>query len=296
MSPYKLAEKNIFRTWFLITVFLIFVAVLGYLLAYLFQARFLLWFAFFLAFFMSFLSWFQGDKIALALAGAKKINKDDYPELFRIVENITITADLPMPEVYLIEGRVLNAFATGKKPAKSAVAVTRGLLEIMEKRELEGVIAHELSHIKNRDTLVMLFAIILAGFVAILSDFFFRLSIWGTVDDNRRNNNLLFFFLGLALAVLAPIFAQLIQLAISRKREYLADASGALLTRDPEGLASALEKIAKMEKYSLNVSPAISPLFFAPLKSKSKFKNWFINLFSTHPPIEERIKALRSMI
>lgn len=296
MSPYRLAEKNIFRTWLLITIFLIFIAVLGYLLAYLFQARFLLWFAFFFAFFMSFLSWLQGDKIALKLAGAKKVTKNEYPELFRIVENLIITADLPMPEIYIIKSRALNAFATGRNPKQSAIAVTRGLLEVMDKRELEGVIAHELSHIKNRDTLVMLFAVVLSGFVAILSDFFFRLSIWGAIDDDRKNNNFLFFFLGLALAILAPIFAQLIQLAISRKREYLADASGALLTRDPEGLARALEKIAKMQKYSLNVSPAISPLFFAPLKSNSKLKNWFINLFSTHPPIEERIKALRSMI
>jgi len=296
MSPYRLVEKNIWRTWLLITVFIIFVVILGYLFAYLFQARYILWFAFFLALFMSFLSWFQGDKIALSLAGARKITKDEYPELFRIVENLTITANLPMPEVYLIESKALNAFATGRNPQKSAIAVTRGLLETMEKRELEGVIAHELSHIKNRDTLVMLFGVILAGFVAILSDFFLRLSIWGANESERRQNNILFFFVGLVLAILAPIFAQLIQLAISRKREFLADASGALLTRDPEGLARALEKIAQMEKYSLNVSPAISPLFFAPLKSKSKLKNWFINLFSTHPPIEERIKALRSMI
>ncbi len=295
MSPHRIVEKNIFRTWFLITIFTIFVVVLGYFLAYLFQARYLLWVSLFLALFMSFISWFQGDKIALTLAGAKKISKDEYPELFRIVENLVITAGLPtMPSVYLIESRALNAFATGKNPKKSSIAVTQGLLENMEKREIEGVIAHELSHIKNRDTLVMLFAIVLTGFVAILSDLFLRLSFWSS--DNDRKNNPIFFLIGLVLAILAPIFAQLIQLAISRKREFMADASGVLLTRDPEGLARALEKIAKIERYSLDVSPAISPIFFAPIKSKNKLKSWFLNLFSTHPPIEERIKILRSMI
>jgi len=295
MSPYRFAEKNIFRTWLLVSVFIIFVAAIGYLFAYLFKSPTILWVALFLAVFMSLLSWLRGDKIVLALSGAKKITKNEYPEVFRIIENLTITANLPMPEVYLIESRALNAFATGKSPKKSVIALTRGLLEVMERRELEGVIAHELSHIKNRDTLLMLFAVILAGFVGILSDFFLRMSIWGEGDENRKNN-LIFFLIGLVLAILAPIFAQLIQLAISRKREFLADASGALLTRDPEGLAMALEKIAKLEKHALNVSPAISPLLFAPLSTKNKFKNWLINLFSTHPPIEERIKALRSMV
>lgn len=298
MTAYRQVEKNIFRTWLLITIFIIFISALGYLLAYLFKSPYILWLALFFALLTSFISWLQGPKIVLALAGAKKISKDDYPELFRLVENVAITAGLPStPEIYIIPTKALNAFATGKNPQKSYIAFTTGILNVLERRELEGVIAHEISHIKNRDTLVMLIAAILAGSVAILSDFFLRLSIYGhRNDEERKQLNPLFIILGIILAILAPIIAQLIQLAISRKREFLADASGALLTRDPIGLANALEKLERYERNEMDISPAISSLFFVSPQSKHTIRKWLINLFSTHPPIEERIKALKNML
>lgn len=297
MSPYRQKEINLLKSWFLISVFVGFVSLLGYLLSYLTGSREIFWVAAFLAIFLSLLSWFNGDKIVLKLAGARKINKDEAPEIFRIVENVSLSAGLVKPpELYIIPSNALNAFATGKNPKKSYVAVTSGLINSLTKRELEGVIAHEISHIKNRDILVMLFAAILSGCVAILADFFLRAGLFSYEDRERRSINFVFIIVGAILAFLAPIFAQLIQLAISRQREFLADASGALLTRDPEGLASALEKIAQLEKQELDVSPAISPLFFVTPKTKHGLRKWFTNLFSTHPPIEERIKALRRML
>lgn len=232
--------------------------------------------------------YFQGSKLALSVNGAKQIEKRDNPRLWRIVENLSITEGLPMPQVYVMDDPAPNAFATGRDPKHSAVCATSGLLDMMNDSELEGVMAHELGHIKNYDMRVNTVAFILAGIISMIADFFFRISIFG--DDERESNQLMM-ILALVAIVLAPIAASLIQLSISRRREYLADATGALTTRYPEGLESALQKIGRAGSATRRQNTATAHMFFAnPLKGHS-----FLNLFSTHPPIEARIKALKEM-
>ncbi len=249
---------------------------------------------------MSLGSYFYSDKLVLATSGAKLIEKKDNPTLYRIVENLAIGDGLPEPRIYIINDPSPNAFATGRDPKHAVVCVTTGILERLNKVELEGVIAHELSHVKDYDTRLMAVVAILVGFVAIIADFFMR-SLWfggmRSRDDDRGGNNAqaIFLVIGIVFAVLSPIVATLIQLAVSRKREFLADASGALLTRYPEGLASALEKISKDPTPLKNATNATAHLFIVnPFKGKDA-KAWFAGLFDTHPPIEERIKILRSM-
>lgn len=291
---YTLAENNIRKTYILMSLFLIFVIGLGWLFSQIFQNSFILYLAVFFAFFQSFLSYWYSDKIVLMMTGAKKIEKKDNPELYRIVENLCITAGLPLPKIYIIDDPQPNAFATGRDKNHAVIAVTRGLLERLERVELEGVIAHELAHIGNKDTLIQTISVVLVGFVAILADWFLRISFWGGFGqrrkDRERGYNILVLF-GILAAILAPIAAQLIHFAISRKREFLADATGALITRYPEGLARALEKISQYP-YSMKVaSQATAHLFIVnPFRGEK-----FANLFSTHPPIEERIKVLRQM-
>ena len=296
---YTQAEKNIRKTWILITSFLIFVIFLGWIFARVFNSSLILYFAVFLAFLQSFISYWYSDKIVLAMTGAKPVEKKDNPELYRIVENLCITAGLPVPKIYIIDDDQPNAFATGRDKNHAVIAVTRGLLERLEKVELEGVIAHELAHIGNKDMLLQTVTVTLVGFVAILSDWFLRLSSWGIWigkrDSERNNASSIFAILAIVAAILAPLIAQLIHFAISRKREFLADATGALITRYPEGLARALEKIASYPYSMKNASMATAHLFIAnPLRGKEK-QSWLAKLFSTHPPIEERIKALREM-
>ncbi len=241
---------------------------------------------------MNIFAYWKSDTIALSVSGAKPANESQYAELHRIVENLSITAGLPKPRVYIIDDVAPNAFATGRNPKHSAVAVTTGLLQVLEKNELEGVIAHELSHIGNRDILVSTVAVVLAGFVTIVADFFLRSQLFGMGhrDDDSKAGGILM-IVGLVLAILAPIFATLIQLAVSRKREFLADASGALLTRYPEGLANALKKISAYARPMHKASNATAHLFIAnPFGSKAA--NGLRNLFSTHPPVEARIKIL----
>ena len=234
-------------------------------------------------------SYYASDKLALSINNAKQIEKSDAPELWRIVENLAITTGLPMPKVYIINDPALNAFATGRDPNHAAVAVTTGLLESLNKQELQGVLAHELGHVQNYDIRVSMLAFGLVAAVSIISDMVLRMMIWGGDDDN--NSNPIAMVIGIIALILAPLVATMIQLAISRKREYLADATGALTTRYPEGLASALEKIRDNAQPMQKQSPSTAHLFFAnPLSKKS-----FNNLFSTHPPIEERIAALRGM-
>lgn len=243
----------------------------------------------------SFGSYYFSDKMILGMSNAKEIQKKDHPQLFRIVENLCIGQGIPRPKIYIINDTAPNAFATGRDPKHAVVCVTTGLLQKLSKVELEGVIAHELSHISNYDIRLMSIVVILVGTVALLADFFMR-SMWYRGNDrDSKNSNSLFIVIGIALAILSPIIATLIQLAISRKREYLADASGSLLTRYPEGLASALEKISR-DKEPLEVANnATAHLYIAnPLKDKET-THWFAGLFNTHPPIEERIKILRSM-
>ncbi|MGC9048856.1 MAG: M48 family metallopeptidase [Patescibacteria group bacterium] len=294
---YTYAESNTRKTWLLMTGFLVLIIGLGWLFSYLFDNQIILIIALIFAFSQSFLSYWYSDKIVLAMTRAKPIEKRDNPELYRIVENLCLTAGLPLPKIYIIDEPQPNAFATGRDASHAVVAVTRGLLEKLEKSELEGVIAHELSHIGNKDMLLQTVVVILVGVVAILSDFFLRISFWGGLKrrDERDSGEAILMFLGLLAALLAPIAAILIQLAISRKREFLADAGGALLTRYPEGLARALEKISTDQNYLKVANNSTAHLFIVnPFRGKQT-TNWVTKLFMTHPPIEERIRALRGM-
>jgi len=245
---------------------------------------------------MSITSYWYSDKIVLSMARATLIKKEDNPELYRVVENLCITAGLPLPKIFIINESQLNAFATGRDKNHAVIAVTRGLLQRLNKTELEGVIAHELSHIGNKDMLLSTVIVVFVGVIALLSDFFLRITFWG---GGRRNNNddnkagALLLILGVAAAILAPLAATLIRLAISRKREFLADADGALLTRYPEGLASALKKIDDDVTPMRVANNATAHLYIDSPFNLRQHNNWFVKLFSTHPPIEERVKALR---
>lgn len=235
------------------------------------------------------ITYISGSRLALAVNGAKEIQKGDNPRLWRIVENLSITEGLPMPRVYIMDDPAPNAFATGRDPSHSAVCTTTGLLDIMEDSELEGVLAHELSHIKNYDIRVSMIAFALTAVISLIADIMLHLA-WFR-NDNRENNNQVFLLMGIAGAILAPLVATMIQLAISRQREYLADASGALATRYPDGLASALEKIGSHGSATKRQNTATAHLFFAnPLRSGS-----IAGLFSTHPPVQDRIARLRDM-
>jgi heat shock protein HtpX len=241
-----------------------------------------------IAIFQILISYYKGDKLVLKITGAKPATKPRYTRLINIVEGLSIAAGIPAPKVYVIESPDINAFATGRDPKHASIAVTTGAIEKLNKEELEGVIGHELSHIKNYDIRFMTLVSVLIGLVVIISNMFLR-SLWFRDRDRDRDSGI-FLVIGLALAIIAPIAVKLIQLAISRKREFLADASSAQLTRYPEGLASALEKIKMYNEGKLEVSDAVAPLFIAEPK-----KRWYTNLFSTHPTIEERIKRLREM-
>lgn len=245
---------------------------------------------------VSFSSYFYSDKLVIASSGAKQATKKDYHDLYVAVEDMSIASGLPMPKVYVVDDPSPNAFATGRDPHHAAVVATTGLLAILKKSELEGVIGHEMSHVKNYDTRLMGVVAILVGSLAILSDVFLR-SMWFRGNDDRDNNNGILMLIGIILAILSPVIAMLIQFAVSRKREFLADADGALLTRYPKGLADALEKIAANPRILQHASNATAHLYIEnPFKADTGRKtNWLANLFSTHPPIEERIKILREM-
>jgi len=292
-SLYTQQEKNIKRTYLLFSAFLILIIGIGWIFSYVFNSQYILYFAVIFSALSSFISYWYSDKIALSMSRAIPVkSKEENPYLWNMVENLCITAGLPMPKLYIIPESQINAFATGRNPQNAAIAVTEGALSKLENEELEGVLAHELSHIGNRDILVSTIAVVLAGIISILADFFLRMTFWSRGDRDRDNNGI-FMLIGIALAILAPIGATLIQLAISRKREFLADAAGALLTRYPEGLANALEKIQKDESPMRAASDATAHLWISnPFKNKM---SGFHKLFMTHPPIEERIKALRGM-
>ena len=292
---YTHQDSNKRRTYLLFAFFLITVIGLGWVFSYVFNSQGILVFAVAFSSITAIISYWSSDKIALSLARAKQIKeKNENPYLWNMVENLCITAGLPMPRVYTTPERQINAFATGRDPEHAAIAVTEGALERLENEELEGVLAHELSHVGNRDILVSTVAVILAGVISLLADFFLRSMLWGGFRsrDNDRAGGILM-LVGIALSILAPIGAMLIQLAISRKREFLADASGVLLTRYPEGLARALEKIAG----------DTSPMKFAAhdstahlwLDNPYKKTSWFHKMFQTHPPIGDRIKTLREL-
>ena len=289
---YNIADSNSRKTFFLITLFLIFVILLGWLFSYVLDSTAILYIAVIFSIATSISSYWFSDKIVLNATKAQPIKKEDNPELYRIVENLAITAGIPMPKVFILNEAQPNAFATGRDEKHAVVAVTKGLLGKLERSEIEGVIAHEIAHIRNKDILLQTAVVVLVGVVVTLSDFFLRISIRGGGD---KDNNILAVILGIIAAILAPIGASLIQLSISRKREFLADASGALLTRYPEGLASALEKISSDDSPLRTANNSNAHLFISsPLRGKSS-KGWFSKLFLTHPPIEERVANLRGM-
>jgi heat shock protein HtpX len=246
----------------------------------------------------SLVSYYFGDAIVLAMSNARPANRKEDFDYFTTAENLAIASGLPKPRLYVIDDLAINAFATGRDPNHAVICVTRGLLERLDRREIEGVVAHELSHVKNFDTRLMAIVAVLAGTIAYAADFFMRSLWWGGEkdrDNEDRGNSQVFLIIGIVLAVISPIIATLIQLAISRKREYLADATGALLTRYPEGLARALEEISKDKDVLESATNATAHLFIAnPFKGK-EFGAWFSGLFDTHPPIAERIKILRAM-
>lgn len=284
---YDQISSNKRRTWFLMVFFLVLLWGLGYLIGQATGNPGLLFFIGLFSIGYSVISYFGGAKMALAVNHAKKITKKDNPRLWRTVENLSITDGLPMPDVYIMDDPSPNAFATGRDYNHAAVCATTGLLNIMDDSELEGVLAHELGHVKNYDMRVNTLAFALVGIISMIADFFLHFSFWG--GSRSRDNNSQLAVLALVAAIIAPIAASLLQLAISRRREYLADATGALTTRYPEGLASALEKIAKAGSATRVQNTSTAHMFFAnPLKNMA-------GLFSTHPPIEARIKALREM-
>ncbi|HOX29823.1 MAG TPA: M48 family metallopeptidase [Candidatus Paceibacterota bacterium] len=291
---YTQAASNTRRTWIYLTGFFGVVIFIGWLAAYLMNDQTILYLAVILAVSQSFAAYWFSDKIVLSMANARSIEQKDNPQLYRLVENLCIAAGLPLPKIYIINESQPNAFATGRDKNHAVVAVTSGLLERLEKTELEGVIAHELSHIGNRDMFLGTVVVVLVGVISILSNMFLRAGSLGQKKDNDRISGILF-ILGIVAMILAPIIAQIIQLAISRKREFLADADGALLTRYPEGLARALQKISSDPSPMESAHNTTAHLYIAnPLRGK-QLNGWIAKLFSTHPPIEERVKALMEL-
>lgn len=311
MTAYTEVSANRFKTWLIMFVFAVFITALAYIFAVALggnapSALAFSGLALILAGIMNFFSYYTSDKLVMAISGAKQIQKKDNPDVFRIVENLCIASGLPMPKIYLINDTAPNAFATGRDPKHAAIAFTTGILTKLDKLELEGVTAHELSHVGNYDTRLMSIVSILVGTVALLADFFLRIS-WHTDRDDSRGNQI-FMIIGILMALLAPIIAMLIQLAISRKREFLADASGALLTRHPDGLAEALVKISQDKEPLEAANKATAHLYIVnpfkldaaghkaggPERSRGAI-GWFANLFNTHPPIQERVRKLQAM-
>jgi heat shock protein HtpX len=300
LTPYVQAQHNIRKTWFLMFIVLSFVIAIGWGLSYYYNDPSILYIAVGIAFFQNFFAYFFSDKVALEASGAKPIDlrNPQHRELQRIVDNLSISQGMQSPKIYYIDDPAMNAFATGRNPENSAMAFTTGILEGLEKNELEGVAAHELSHIKNRDILVGTVVVVLVGFLAIISDMFIRgvFRSGGGGNGNSKGNGIIM-IVGIVFIILSPFIAKAIQLAISRKRELLADATGAEITRYPEGLAGALEKISQQNMPVKKAGTATAHLYFAsPFKNKEKKSGGFMQrLFSTHPPIEERIENLRSM-
>lgn len=292
-SLYTQQGKNVFRTWMLMGVFLILVIAVGFVMSQYYGNSGILYVAVAFSIVMNISAYWFSDKVAIASAGAHPADPVQYLELHRIVENLAITAGLPKPRVYIINDAQPNAFASGRDAKHAVIAVTTGLLATLDRPELEGVLAHELSHVGNRDILVMTVAVVLVGFISIIADIFLRMSFHG--GNNRENKNPFILIGTIAAVILAPIAAQLIQLAISRKREFLADASGALLTRYPDGLASALNKISAYQTPMQRASTATAHLFISNPFGAQKAGAFMAKMFSTHPPVQERIAALQGM-
>ena len=288
---YQERSENVWKTWGLMLGFFLLVILVGWAISWYMESPVILYGAVAFSILMNVWAYWFSDKVVLSMTHAKPATREEYFDFYTVTENLAIAAGLPMPRLYVIEDPAPNAFATGRNEKHAVVAATTGLLSMMNRQELEGVIGHELSHIKNRDMLVMTIAVVLAGFIAIVADIFLRMSMFGGGDRDNGKGNALFLVLAVVGIILAPIAAQLIQLAVSRRREFLADASGALLTRYPEGLASALQKIAGYGRPMQTANHATAHLFIANPFGATAGK--FVNkLFATHPPVEERVAAL----
>ena len=279
------------------TVFFALVMSIGWIFSQAYGNLGILLFAVILSTTMSVASYWWSDKLVIATTGAKELKDAEAPDLHNIIENLAITAGLPKPRIYLVQTAQPNAFATGRNPQHAMIAVTTGLLERMNRTELEGVLAHEMSHIGNRDMLVSTVAVVLVGVIQLMADMFIRPMWWSGSDRERGGQaQIVFIIIGIALSLLAPLLATLMQLAVSRRREYLADASGALLTRYPEGLASALEKLAQDHTPMAQANHATAHLWLDdPYQGKEKKVSWLTKMFMTHPPIEDRVRILRGM-
>lgn len=297
MNLYDQKDKNIRRTWILMTIFIFVVVGIAWVFSYTLNNSMIFVWALIGSLFMNVISYWYSDSIVLSISNAKPVDTatSEGKRIYRLLENLAITAGLPVPKLYIIQDTAMNAFATGRDPEHSAIALTTGIIDRLEQIELEGVIAHELSHIGNRDTLIQTISVVLVGLVALLSDWFLRMSFWGGGRHNNNDDNsrfgLIISLIAIVLAVLAPIFVQLLHFAISRKREYLADASGALLTRYPEGLAIALEKISQDTEPLEVANRATAHLFISNPFKGGGISDWM----STHPPTEKRIQALRNI-
>lgn len=288
-------QRNKIKSFVLIIlIFLVFV-ILGYIISFVFTQD-MFFFIMILSIIISFsyiiIGYYKSDKIALASVKAREVSRQEYPQFYNSVEALTIASGMPMPKLYIMENEQINAFATGRNPENSVICVTTGSLQKLNKQELEGVLAHELSHISNYDIRFMTLTAILVGMISIAAEIFLR-SLWLKNSDSNNKGNIIFILIGIVFAILAPITVKLIQLAISRKREYVADASGVKFTRYPQGLINALKKIQKdipSEQSSKKINKAVAPLFIS-----DPFRRKFRNLLSTHPDIKERIEILERM-
>ncbi len=297
MNAFDESAINKFKSYFLMFCFALVIVALGYVFGLIYGRGnqsiiiFFMVIAFIIAVIMALVSFYSGDKAALSISKAYPANRKDHAHYINSVEGLAIAAQVPTPKIYVLPDQSINAFATGRNPENASIAVTEGALKKLNRVELEGVIAHEMGHVKNYDIRLMTITVILVGLIALMSDFFIRGMLFGGGEGDNRELNPVFLILGIVLAILAPLIAQLIQLAISRKREYAADAQGAILGRHPEGLANALKKIKKDSMETKNASKATAHLYFSnPLK-----KGFWNNLFSTHPSIDERIRRLETM-
>jgi heat shock protein HtpX len=296
MNLYDQRSSNIRRTWLLVTGFLVVVVAIGYAISWYYDDSSILVIAVVIAIATNFYAYWASDKLVLSLNHARPASREEFFDFYTVTENLAIAAGLPMPKLYVIDDPAPNAFATGRDEKHAVVCATTGLLSMMTRVELEGVVAHELSHVKNRDMLLMTVAVVLAGFVALVANIFLRMSFWGGGRDREGGGNVIVLIVAIIGIVLAPLAAKLIEFAISRRREYLADASGALLTRYPQGLVSALQKIGGYSAPMKSANLATAHLFIGdPFGAKAGGSSgWIERLFSTHPPIPDRVKALLS--
>lgn len=301
MTHYQLVAQNKQKSWLVIVAFTLFVVISSWLMTYAFGYDLsLVGIALIFSGVLSFSSYWFSDKIVLAVSGARPVNRKEFFDFYTVAENLSMGLQIPTPKLYVIDDTAMNAFATGRDPQHAAIVATTGLLSRLNRTEIEGVIAHELAHVNNYDILLMSIVSILVGFIALLADWLLRLSVWGggRKRDNRESGQIemILGLIGFVFVLLSPVIANLIKLAISRKREFLADASAVAITKNPAGLISALSKISQDQEPLEAANKATAHLYISdPLKNQKGGVGWFANLFNTHPPVQERILALQSI-